>query len=155
MSTQRRKPTGWTKRQKQLAVVACRQAGIDDNSRHLLLYQLGGKAIVNGCATSTSPKLGNADFEKFMAIIESYSGGQIGNKERGYWEEQFANGKYGRLLYRARALSNQLQDAGDPPMKYVAKAVGRDFSNELHNLDEDELNKAIDAMTAVIRRGAA
>lgn len=146
---------GWTSKQRQFAAIACKQAGIDENQRHLILYQLGGRAIVNGCATSTSPRLRHADFEKFLAIIEDYAGGQIGRYDEHHFQDKFANGPYGRLLYRARKLSYQLQDAGDPPMKYVAQAVGRDFENTLHNLDQDELNKAIDAMTAVIRRRGA
>ncbi|MEO0476631.1 MAG: hypothetical protein AAF085_11785 [Planctomycetota bacterium] len=149
------KRAGWSTKQIKLSHSACRAAGIDDNSRHLLLYQLGGKAIVDGCATSTSPKLGHADFEKFMSMIEDLSGGQVLSFARGYWEDKFCNGKYGRLLHRARQLSYQLQDAGDAPMKYVGKAVGRDFSDQLFNLDEVELHKAIDAMTAVIKRKGA
>ncbi|MEM6257999.1 MAG: hypothetical protein AAGI37_06760 [Planctomycetota bacterium] len=143
----------WTNPQKKLMAMACRSAGIDDNRRHLLLYQLGGRAIVNGCATSTSPKLTNADFEKLMYLIEGYApGGQVMNHKPGHFEQKFIDGPYGRLYHRANKLSNTLQDSGVSPMGYVKKAVGRDFNGSLHNLDQDELKNAIDAMTAVIKR---
>lgn len=148
----------WSTRQKKLAHMACRAAGIDDNSRHLLLHQLGGRAIVDGCPTSTSPRLAHEDFEKFMSMVEDYSGGQVLNYEPGYWDNAFINGPYGRKLHRALKLSHQLQDAGGPDgdsvAGVIAKAIGREYVT-MHHLDRDELGKAIDAMTAVIKRKGA
>jgi len=151
------KNTGWTNKQKGLAVRACKSVGIDDDQRRLILRQLGGHAVPRRGAepTSTSPKLTQGDFEKFMACVESYADdGQLLGKPAGYWEDRFINGDLGRLLYKARQLQHALMDAGQSPGGAIAKAIGREYDT-LHDLDQDELRKAIDAMTALTRRGAA
>lgn len=145
------KRPGWSPKQIKVSVIACRNAGIDDNQRHLLLYQLGGRAIVDGVATSRSPRLKQPDFEKFMMLIEGYSNGRVGNYKPGYWERQFREGPYGRLLDRAYKLSHALQDAGLLPAGVISKAISRKY-DVMANLDQDELHKAIDAMTAVFKR---
>ncbi len=147
---------GWTNKQKALAVRACKSIGLGDDQRKLILRQLGGHALINDQPTSTSPRLTQADFEKFMAYVESYaSDSRLMSKPAYYWQDQYDNGPQGRLLYKARQLSNALTDAGVAWVGIVNKAIGREFDALLANLDEDELGKAIDAMTAVGKRGAA
>lgn len=150
------KPNGWSNKQKRLAMMVCRSRGIDDGSRYLILRHLGRCALVNGEPTMTSPNLGNGDFEKFMALIEfDAPGEQLMDFEPGYWQGKWDNGTYGRLLYRAMELQHTLMDAGHPPGGAVAQAIGREYDT-LYHLDQHELNKAIDAMTAIIhRKGAA
>ena len=146
----------WSKKQKGMAVRACKSVRIDDDTRKLLLRQLGGHALVNGEPTSTSRRLTQADFEKFMACVESYAEyGKLLGKPAYYWENQFAKGGLGRLLHRARQMQHELIDAGVSPGGAIAKAIGREYGT-LHEMDEGELRKAIDAMTAIRkRRGAA
>jgi len=136
----------WTKTQKQIAVMAGRQAGLDEDMRKLILRQFpnafnnraqgpalndgdsGGRPHPNplpggegerdsGGPSSTSPRLNNADFERFMAIVEDRAGGRILHFTPGYWQDKagsrsaVANERMGakiRALYR----DYQAQDSG-------------------------------------------
>jgi hypothetical protein len=151
------KRSGWTDKQKRLAIIACRDARISNDRRKLILRQLGGHAIPSrgGEPTSTSPRLTDADFEKFMSCAEmSTPDNQLLSFAPFYWQDKYIDGPFGRLKHRAVKLSLALTDAGVEWIGIVTKAIGRDFDNHLANLDQDELNKAIDAMTAVGKRPA-
>ncbi len=147
---------GWTKKQKQLAIMACRYAKVTDEHRKLLLRHLGASALINGEPSSTSLNLTNGDFEKFMHLVELCAPDeQLLNYEAGHWSAKFAEGTYSRLMHRALKLSHALQDAGVYPGGAIAQAIGREYES-MHHLDEQELHKAINAMRAIqARKGAA
>lgn len=108
----------WTAKQVQLAVMACRQAGIDDAARKLILRQFphalfNRQGIPVSDPSSTSARLDNADFEDFMAIVEDRAGGKILHFTPGYFGDKVgsrsvhANERMGskiRELYRAYLL---------------------------------------------------
>lgn len=152
------KTSGWTNDQKKLAIIACKDAGISDEHRKMLLRHLGAAAMVGGHPSSTSPRLTNGDFEKFMYLVEGCAQGErLLSYKPGHWEAKFAKGTYSRLMHRALRMSHALQDAGIYPGGAIAKAIGRDYETMQH-LDESELHKAINAMRSLqeqARRGAA
>lgn len=83
----------WTDKQKQIAVRACRQAGLDDAARMMLLRQIRNAMFTSAGVpandpSSTSSKLTNADFERFMAIVEDRAGGRVLNFSQNYWQEK-------------------------------------------------------------------
>lgn len=87
---------GWSNKQKQIAGMACTEAGIDDAERKFILRQFrramfdrDGNAATE--PSSTSPKLTNADFERFMAIVEDRAGGKVLHFTAGYWQGKSAS----------------------------------------------------------------
>jgi hypothetical protein len=81
----------WTDKQKQLAVRACRAAGIGEEQRTDLILRNFEHARHKGDITSTSPKLTNRDFCQFMAIVETYAGGKVLHFTNGYWRQSAAD----------------------------------------------------------------
>jgi|GEM_PF-1811393 len=83
----------WSKKQKQIAGMACGQAGVDNDARKLILRQFRNAFFnVQGMPvsdpTSTSSKLENKDFERFMAILEDRAGGRILHFTPNYFQEK-------------------------------------------------------------------
>lgn len=151
MTTNRK---GWTHKQKRLHIMACRDAGIGDEHRRLLLRQLGAAAIVDGEATSTSPRLTDADFDKFMSCVESCApGGRVLDFQAGHWAGRFAQGGYSRAMHQALRMQRSLADAGVQAEGAIAKAIGREFET-MHHLDYHELVKALNAMRTIAKRGS-
>jgi hypothetical protein len=102
----------WTSKQKQLAVRACHAARIDeDQRRDLILRNFANARLPDGRISSTSSRLNNSDFEQFMAIVESYAGGQVLHFTRRYWQGQ-ARDRYHRMRARALAIAAELEARG-------------------------------------------
>src|SRR3989304_3875428 len=105
----------WTRAQKPTAVEACRCLGMDDADREFLLRQFPA-SIHDGRPTSTSPRLTNADFEQFMAILESRAGGALRLSrrvyDRGYWQAKAQDGLQ-RFRHRILNIACCLEQRGD------------------------------------------
>jgi hypothetical protein len=101
----------WTKTQKQLAVRACREAGISEEQRVDMILRNFTNAHHGGDITSTSPKLSNTDYEAFMAIVENYAGGKVLHFTEGYWRKHAGDG-LGRMRCKALALAAELERHG-------------------------------------------
>ena len=155
---------GWSDKQKQIAVRACKGALIDDAQRELILRQLDGRAIVQDRATSTAPTLTNADFNRFMELVEVYSGGQVkirnGNGRYvygyGHWQLQQQDNVRVQLIYVAKRIANTLFLEGVPERLegVIAQATrGRiKDTGDLDDLDEAEARKVVHALRAVADR---
>lgn len=80
---------GWTSKQRQIAGMACKHAGLDDAARKLVLRQFPN-ALLPGSKepSSTSEMLTQRDFERFMAIVEDRAGGHLRGFTSGYWQEK-------------------------------------------------------------------
>ena len=102
----------WTSLQKQLAVRACRAAGISEEVRTDMILRNFSHAHFDGDITSTSPKLTNQDFAAFMAIVERHAGGKILHFTAGYWERSSAD-ELQRMRHRARRTAGELEASGD------------------------------------------
>lgn len=102
----------WSNVQKQLAVRACKAAGIDDEQRLFILRQFR-HAHHDGAITSTSPKLTNQDYAEFMAIAErsAGAGGKLLHFTAGYWRQHAAD-HLQRMRFRASRLAAVLEGAG-------------------------------------------
>ncbi|MEZ6193966.1 MAG: hypothetical protein R3C45_22195, partial [Phycisphaerales bacterium] len=98
----------WTNRQKMVAAQVCREAGLDDDHRKLVLRQFRRAMYdADGLAcdqpSSRSKRLTNRDFEQFMAIIERSAGGKLKGYSVTYWQ-RMADDVLQRMRYRARAI---------------------------------------------------
>jgi hypothetical protein len=112
----------WSKKQKQIAGMACGQAGVDNDARKLILRQFRNAFFnVQGMPvsdpTSTSSKLENKDFERFMAILEDRAGGRVLNFSPNYWQEKAGSRSDNvneRMAWKARELyrTYESQQAG-------------------------------------------
>jgi len=109
----------WTDKQKQLAVRACRAAGISEEQRVDLILRNFRNAHQGEAITSTSPKLTNQDFAEFMAIAERTAAGPLLHFSARYWQDQAADNLH-RLRFRACRLAAVLEAAG----KLAAGGVG-------------------------------
>jgi hypothetical protein len=161
----------WSNEQKQIAVRACAAGGISDDHRKLILRQFArsmfdrdGRAIPE--PSSTSLKLNNSDFERFMAIVEDCGGGQVQVKDsrsgqflhsRGYWRRKAADD-----LARMRSLAQKISDTleleriferdGKGLLGWIEKRVCKGERKTLDQLDADELYKLIEGLKAFARR---
>lgn len=154
----------WTDKQKAIAVRACRAALIRDEQRELILRQLGVRAIVGGRATSTAATLTNADFNRFMAIVEQYSGGQVKTRGRdgrllyrvGHWQLRQQDNPRLQLIHVARRIIGSLQAEQVPEQleAVIVQATGHRINDldDLDDLDEAEARKTIHALRAVAKR---
>ncbi|MEM6750746.1 MAG: hypothetical protein AAF612_09775 [Planctomycetota bacterium] len=155
---------GWSNAQKAQLARACAAANLADQ-RPLILRQLGDRAVVNGRATSTSPRLTNADFERVMAIVEHYSGGQIQTTDKagkhlygyGHWERAAAEGTWRRQRHKIDELAQEVsvRHGWEYAAGVIAKAVGADAAADLDNADERQLARVIDALTQIKHRPPA
>lgn len=102
----------WTNTQKQIAVRACNAARIsEEQRREMILRHFAHAAMPDGRISSTAPRLNNEDYEQFMAIVESYAGGQVLHFTRGYWQ-QHAQDRYQRMRCKAMKIAAALETAG-------------------------------------------
>jgi len=109
----------WTNKQKQLAVRACRAAGISEEQRIDMILRNFKNAQHGGAITSTSPKLTNHDFEAFMAIVERYAGGRVMHFTEQFWQRAAADWLK-RMRYKALAIAVVLEKHG----KLAANGAG-------------------------------
>src|SRR5439155_5054854 len=135
----------WTNKQKQIAARACQAAHISDEQRRdMILRNFAHAHTPDGRITSTAPKLTNQDYEQFMAIVESYAGGQILHFTRDYWRDHAAD-QYARMRHRAGAIAAELERAGifKPDSEglrgWIFKRVAGGETNQLADLDYQQL----------------
>lgn len=157
----------WTDTQKQIAVRACRAAGLDDGQRKLILRQFSraffdeqGRHVDE--PTSKSMKLTNADFEQFMALVERWAGGQIrlpGGKaySRDYWASKADDrAQRPRDLVRRIALvleqNGLLAPHGQGLSGWIQEQITDGVSADLDSLSPDQLHALINGLRAYARR---
>ena len=101
----------WTNKQKQLAVRACRAAGIGEEQRRDLILRNFANARHDGRITSTAPKLTNRDFESFMGVVEGYAGGRVLDYAPGFWQGRAAD-EWRRMRFRVERIAAALEARG-------------------------------------------
>jgi hypothetical protein len=155
----------WTREQKMVAAMACRSARLSEDQRHMILSgpNFANRAIHNGRATSTSPRLTNEDFESFMALVERFAGGQLLSYSPHYWQDKAGDPDH-RLRWRAQRIANSLtliDDPHEPGRRLLqpddvglAGFIRRMFphAEKLDQLDRRELVSLIEGLTAYARR---
>ncbi len=146
----------WTNKQRQIAARACQAARLSDVQRRDVVLRQFPNAHVDGKVTSTAPKLTNADFEQFMAIIEGYAGGKVLHFAAGYWKAQAAD-QFHRMRGRARRAAAVLEEAGllKPGAGlagWIEKRVTRGETNKLEELDYHGLLALITGLEAFARQ---
>jgi hypothetical protein len=150
----------WSNQQKQIAVRACKAAGISDEQRRdMILRNIDHARLPDGRVTSAAPKLNNADFEQFMAIVEQAAGGQILHFTRDYWVKSAAD-SLSRLRYKAKSLAAELEAAGHLVPHgvglagWIEKRVSQGATNRLEELDYQQLRALIVGLSAYGRQRA-
>jgi hypothetical protein len=142
----------WTNDQKKTAAIAARKAGLEDEHRQLILRQIpGNRAIHQGRVTSTSPRLGNADFEWFMAAVEASAGGELDGWARGYWARK-ANDSLARMRRYAGAIAQQLQIRGHIQLDGFIERMTSGACRQLEQLDMTHLYNVIEGLKSIARR---
>jgi hypothetical protein len=101
----------WSNKQKQLAVRACKAAGITEDQRVDMILRNFKNAHYQGGISSTSPALTGHDFEAFMAVVERFAGGQVLHFTRDFWQRQSGD-HLKRIRFRIRQLVAQLESSG-------------------------------------------
>jgi hypothetical protein len=150
----------WTNQQKQIAVRACKAAGIGDEHRRLILMNIDHARLPDGRVTSTALKLNNADFEQFMAIVEHAAGGQVLHFTRDYWAESAAD-SLSRMRHKVKELAAELEAAGHLVPHgvglagWIEKRVSQGATNRLEELDYQGLRALIVGLESYSRQRAA
>lgn len=156
----------WTNAQKALLASACKADHIADEYRRLILAQCPGRrATHQGKVTSTSPRLGQGDFEFVMAIVERYAGGQLAVAGRdgtpryaaGHWQAK-ADDQCQRMRHLAQRLAASLEERGLLQgdgvglRGWIAKYLGDAQDVPLHRLGYAQLHTLINGLRAYARR---
>ena len=147
----------WTNRQKQLAVRACRAAGISEDVRIDMILRNFVHAHFDGDITSTSPKLTNQDFAAFMSIVERQAGGKILHFTAGYWERSSADELH-RMRHRARRIAAELEASGNLApggaglAGWISKRVSGGATDRIECLEFPALQAIIISLTAYQRQ---
>ena len=150
----------WTNQQKQIAARACKAAGIGEEHRRLILMNIDHARMPDGRVTSTAPKLNNADFEQFMAIVEQAAGGQVLHFTQDYWQG-CAVDSLRRMRYHATKLAADLEAGGHlfpngiGLAGWISKRVTRGETDQLSELDYQQLRALIVGLEAYTRQRAA
>jgi hypothetical protein len=149
----------WTNTQKQLAVRACRAAGISEEQRVDMILRNFDHAKHGGEITSTAPKLNNQDYEAFMAIVERFAGGKILHFTPSYWQEHAADGlsrMRGKALKLAETLElhGKLQPAGAGLAGWIEKRVSGGATRKIEQLEYHGLLALILGLQAYARQNA-
>ena len=158
----------WSPKQRQLYARACQGAGLSEEHRHLLLRQVGSRAMHDGRVTSTSPRLTQSDFEEAMAIVERHSGGQVKIRDsKGryvfgltYWQVAAESGGRDRLRELALRLDQHLQlllpeqwaQDGEGLAGWIKSRVTSGRTHRLKELSYQELQDLIHGIKAFARR---
>jgi hypothetical protein len=130
----------WTIKQKQLAVRACRAAGISEEQRTDMILRNFPRAQHKGDITSTSPKLNNQDYEAFMAIVERFAGGKVLHCTQGFWQASAAD-SLSRMRFKAARLASalevqgKLQPNGVGLAGWIEKRVSGGATRKMEELD--------------------
>jgi len=160
----------WSDKQKQIAVRACKAAGIRDESRKLLLLQTQnslfdreGRAAEH--PSSTSLRLNNSDFDHHMATIEIASSGRIKTTDGagkfiyswGYWSGQFAGEtrRQKNLIVRivnTLELEGIFKHDGSSLANWIRTRVTAGRTDRLDDLTPDETSKLIEGLKAYCKR---
>jgi len=147
----------WTNKQKQLAVRACRAAGISEEQRVDMILRSFKHAEYNGDITSTSPKLTNHDYEAFMAIVEGYAGGEVLHFTRGFWQAAAAD-SLARMRFRVQSIASILEANGKLHADgvglagWIEKRVSAGATRRLEELDYHGLAALILGLEAYARQ---
>lgn len=148
----------WTNKQKQLAVQACRAAGIGEEQRRELILRHFENARYKGDVTSTSPHLTHQDFAEFMAIVERYAGGRILHFTPRYWQAS-AEDQLQRMRHRVAELAAELEACGrlEPGgaglAGWISKRVSRGQADRVEELDFHQMRALILQLEAYRRQG--
>jgi len=149
----------WTNKQKQLAVRACRAAGITEEQRTDLILRNFQHAHHGGDITSTSPKLDCRDFEAFMAIVEKFAGGKVLHFTAGYWRDH-ADDYLARMRRKALAVARELESAGRLAAGgaglagWIEKRVSGGATRRIEDLDFNSMKALILGLQSYARQGA-
>lgn len=158
----------WSREQKALAARSCTSCGLDDDMRLLILRQFPA-AVHEGRVTSTSPRLGQSEFEQFMAIVERHAGGQIKlRNKRGeiektwplhHWQRRAEVGDTRRLRWLALKIDRELQQSlanwakdGEGLRGWIESRVTHGRTDDLEQLTYQELRDLINGLRAYARR---
>jgi hypothetical protein len=148
----------WTNTQKQIAARACKAAGISEEQRRdVVLRHFANARDGAGRITSTAPKLTNADFEQFMAIVEAQAGGQVLHFTRDYWTRHAAD-QWARMRHRAVRIAAELEAAGKLApggvglSGWISKRVSRGEADRVEQLDYHGLLALIVSLQAYARQ---
>lgn len=148
----------WSKNQKQIAVRACREAGIDDEQRKLILRQFArslydAQGRPTGTPSSTSKRLNNSDYEQFMAVVERvHPKQQILEFSMGYWQR-----KAGDDTQRMRHLALQISECLSASItswgptalaNWIRERVAGGQTDRLDDLDSEQLHALINGLRA-------
>ena len=148
----------WSNQQKQIAVRACKAAGIDEEQRReMILRHFPNARLPDGRISSTAAKLNNEDFEQFMAIVETHAGGQVLHFTRAYWQGH-AQDRWQRMRHRALAIAADLEAAGrlHPDgvglRGWIAKRVTQGQTDQIEALDYHQLRALIVSLDSYARQ---
>lgn len=148
----------WTNKQKQLAVRACREANVSDEQRRdMILRHFARAKTPDGSISSTSPKLNNADFEQFMAIVERHGGGKLLHFSRDYWQRKAVD-QHQRMRAHALAVAEelerhgQLHPGGVGLRGWISRRVTNGQTDQIHELDYHGLLSLILGLHAFARQ---
>lgn len=153
----------WTAKQKQTAVIICKQVGIDNDIRKLILRQLPN-AIPSGGGepSSTAKALNQRDFERFMAIVEDRAGGKLNGFDRGHFASKVASQstnaserqaqKIRELYDELCARGGKLPGAGIYGFDGLVRKVTNNRTVALEQLTPREASNMIGMLQAMISR---
>ena len=148
----------WTKKQKFLAIRACKAAGINDDQRVDMILRAFPHAHYKGDIKSTAPRLTSKDYAAFMAVVEHYAGGQILHFTRGYWDRANAD-ELQRMRFRVRKIAAELEAAGKLApggvglAGWIGKRVSKGATNRLEDLEFPSLQALLLQLEAYAKQG--
>ena len=147
----------WTNKQKQIAVQACRPAGITEEQRRDMILRNFANAHHQGDITSTAPKLTSNDFEAFMAVVERYAGGKVMHFTTGFWSGQ-ATDRLKRMRHRVFDLAALLESNGKLATGglglagWISKRVSGGTASRVEELEYHGLAALITGLEAYARQ---
>lgn len=148
----------WTSTQKQIAVRACRAAGLNEDQRVDVILRSFPHAHSGGDITSTAPRLTSKDFCAFMAIVERFAGGKILHFTAGYWDRANAD-ELQRMRFLVRKIAAELERSGKLAAGgvglagWIEKRVSKGITNRLEDLEFPALQALILQLQAYARQG--
>ncbi len=140
-----------TNRQKMAIHSAARQAGVNDEQRRIVQYNLGG--FWSAADTHAS----HEGFVAAMAHFERTAGGTLRGNTAGYWAEQDQKkNSTRRLLWKVRELAKPLHFTEQQLDQLVAGPHGtKGVYQHLNELPACWLRNIIEALKAIAKRKGA